>query len=174
MIETPEKGKPKFLMKALLPLFLLAILLLTFVKFGPLGVFKSNIAPIENIFIQRVVFSPNHITLEVFNDGPEPVTIAQAIVNDAYWQFEMHPSKTLNPLDKGKVEISYPWLEGDAQKIGLISRNGITFDKEIDAAMVTPVFNWHYFKTFIILVSACITGFHFILLGDYIFIIPFS
>mgnify|MGYP001603730061 FL=1 len=125
MENPPEnQGKVKFWAMALLPLILLGILLLIFVKFGPLGVFKSTVVPIENIFIQRVVFSSEHISLEVFNDGPEPVTIAQVLVNDAYWQFEMAPSTTLEPLDSGKIDIDYPWLEGDAEAIKLISRNG--------------------------------------------------
>jgi len=137
--------------KALLPLILLGLLLLVFVKFGPLGVFKASIIPIEKAFIERVVFSPEQITLEVFNDGPEPITIAQVLVNDAYWQFDMMPSNTLEPLEKGRIKISYPWVEGDAETIKLISRNGVAFEKEIEAAAITPTFNWFYFKTFVLL-----------------------
>src|SRR3989338_4399489 len=137
--------------KALLPLVLLGILLLVFVKFGPLGVFKASIIPIEKAFIERVVFSPEQITLEVFNDGPEPITIAQVLVNDAYWQFDMTPSNTLEPLKKGRIEIAYPWVEGDAETIKLISRNGMAFEKEVEAAAITPTFNWFYFKTFVLL-----------------------
>ncbi|MBI2559132.1 metal transporter [Candidatus Woesearchaeota archaeon] len=144
-------GRIKFWTKALLPLILVGILLLIFVKFGPLGVFKSNIVPIEKVFIQRVVFSPEHISVEVFNDGPEPVTIAQVLVNDAYWKFAMFPSNTLNPLDKGLIGIDYPWLEGDAEVIKLISRNGVVFEKEIEVASITPVFNSFYLKTFALL-----------------------
>ena len=152
MENPPEnQGKVKFWAMALLPLILLGILLLIFVKFGPLGVFKSTVVPIENIFIQRVVFSSEHISLEVFNDGPEPVTIAQVLVNDAYWQFEMAPSTTLEPLDSGKIDIDYPWLEGDAEAIKLISRNGVVFEKEIEVASVTPTFNSFYLKTFVLL-----------------------
>ncbi len=146
-----KTNKVKLWTSALLPLILLGILLLVFVKFGPLGVFKSTVVPIENIFIQRVVFSPEHILLEVFNDGPEPVTIAQVLVNDAYWQFEMTPSTTLEPLDKGRIDIDYPWLEGDAEVIKLISRNGVVFEKEIDIASITPTFNRFYLKTFALL-----------------------
>ena len=141
----------KFWITALLPLILLGILLLVFVQFGPLGVLKSNVAPIENIFIQKVIFSPEHITLKIFNDGPEPVTVAQVMVNDAYWQFSMEPSKTLNPLDKATVDISYPWLEGDAEFIKLISRNGVVFEKEIEVAQITPGFSWFYVKIFVLL-----------------------
>src|SRR3989338_4662077 len=63
----------------------------------------------------------------------------------------MEPSKTLNPLDKATVDISYPWLEGDAEFIKLISRNGIIFEKEIKVASITPQFNWFYFRTFVLL-----------------------
>ena len=146
-----QQSKLKFWLKGLLPLILLAVLLVFFLKFGPLGVLKSNIVPLEKAFIQRVVFSTEHITLDVFNDGPEPVTIAQVLVNDAYWQFEILPSSTLQPLEKAKIEISYPWLEGDFEKITLISRNGVTFEKEIEAASLTPSFNFFYFKTFVLL-----------------------
>ena len=143
--------KNRVWISALLPIILLGVLLIIFLKFGPLGVFKSNIVPLENVFIQKVIFSPEHIILDVFNDGPEPVKIAQVLVNDAYWKFEMKPSNTLDPLEKGKIEIPYPWLEGDFEKIALISRNGFTFEKEINVATITPQFNWFYFKTFVLL-----------------------
>ena len=146
-----QQSKLKLWISALLPVILLIVLLLFFLKFGPLGVFKSSVPPIENAFIQRVVFSPEHITLKVFNDGPELVTISQVLVNDAYWQFEMSPSNILNPLEKGIIEIDYPWLDGDFEKITLISRNGVTFEKEIEVATLTPTFNFFYFKTFILL-----------------------
>ena len=152
MENPPEnQSKVKFWAKALLPLILIGILLIIFIKFGPLGVFKSTVVPIENIFIQRIIFSPEHISLELFNDGPEPVTIAQVLVNDAYWQFEMTQSTTLEPLDRGKVEINYPWLEGDFEKITLVSRNGVTFEKEINVASVTPTFNSFYLQPFALL-----------------------
>ena len=151
MMKQDNNGNSKFWIKGLLPLILLVALLFIFLEFGPLGVFKSSVAPIEKIFIQKVIFSPEHIAVEIFNDGPEPVTIAQVLVNEAYWKFEMSPSNTLNPLEKGTIDISYPWLEGDAEVITLLSRNGVTFEKEIEAAVITPRFNWFYFKTFVLL-----------------------
>ena len=148
-----EEGpsRMKMWLSALLPLALLLVLLFVFMKFGPLGVFKSNIVPLENIFIERVEFSNEHISLDILNDGPEPVTIAQVLVNDAYWQFEMSPDKDLKPLERGKIDISYPWLEGDFEKITLVSRNGITFEKEIEVAATTPKFSFHYVKAFALL-----------------------
>ena len=141
----------KLWVKALLPFGLVIILLLLFLKFGPLGVFKASVPPIEEVFIEKVTFSPEQITLKVFNDGPEPVTIAQVLVNDVYWKFDMTPSQTLKPLQRGYININYPWNDGDTEFITLISRNGVTFDKEVAVAFTTPQFNWVYFRTFILL-----------------------
>lgn len=143
--------KMKMWTSALIPLILLAILLFSFVKFGPLGVFKGDVPPIENIFIQRTIFSPEHIRLEIINDGPEPVTVAQVLVNNVYWQFEMSPGQTLAPLKKATIELDYPWVEGEAEHISLMSRNGVLFNTEVEAAVLTPIFNVKYFKTFILL-----------------------
>jgi zinc transporter ZupT len=63
----------------------------------------------------------------------------------------MHPSNKLNPLEKGIIKINYPWLEGDFEKITLISKNGVTFEKEVEVAAITPTFNFFYFKTFVLL-----------------------
>ncbi|MFQ5873767.1 MAG: hypothetical protein ACE5JL_08190 [Dehalococcoidia bacterium] len=106
---------------ALLPIFFLLVLLLVFFKKGPLGVFKASVPPVEEVFIQKVIFSPERIVLEVMNDGAEPVTIAQVLVNEAYWQFNMTPSQTLRPLKRGRIEVSYPWVEGDLERITLVS-----------------------------------------------------
>ncbi|MBI2112145.1 ZIP family metal transporter [Candidatus Woesearchaeota archaeon] len=146
-----KESKVKLWIRGLLPLLLLGLLLLMVVQFGPLGVLNSSIVPIENIFIEKVIFSPEHIILDIFNDGPEPVTIAQVLINDAYWQFEMSPSKNLEPLESGKIELYYPWVEGDFEKISLISRNGIIFEKEIEIASITPVFNRTYVTSFVLL-----------------------
>ena len=146
-----QQSKTRTWISALMPIILLIILLGFFIKFGPLGVLKSTVVPIEKLFIQKVIFSPERITVDVLNDGPEPVTVAQVLVNDAYWQFEMEPKRTLQPLDKGKIKISYPWLEGDFEKITIVSSTGLTFEKEIEAAAITPTFNFHYFKTFVLL-----------------------
>ena len=146
-----QQSKTRTWLSALLPIILLIVLLIFFLKFGPLGVLKSTVVPIEKLFIQKVVFSPEHMTVDVFNDGPEPVTIAQVLVNDAYWQFEMEPKRTLQPLEKGKIKIAYPWLGGDFERITIISSTGLTSEKEIEAAAITPVFNLYYFKTFVLL-----------------------
>lgn len=150
-MEQEKNHRIKFWGRALLPIFLLFILLFVFIKFGPLGVFKATLPPIEEIFIQRIILEPEQITLEVINDGPEPVTIAQVTVNEAFWQFSMHPSSTLMPLEKGMINLNYPWLEGDPYSITLFASDGVTFEGEIGVATETPKFNFLFFKSFVLL-----------------------
>jgi zinc transporter, ZIP family len=135
----------------LLPAALLVILFAVFVTYGPLGVFKANLPPIEELVIQRVIFTPEHVDLKVFNDGPEPVTVAQAVVNEVIWKFRMEPDTTLNPLEGGVVSLSYPWVEGDPIAFTLISKSGVTFEKEIGVSFLTPTIDAAYVKTFILL-----------------------
>lgn len=138
-------------LRGLLPLLLLVILLVGFIKIGPLGVFKASFPPVEKIFIDRVVFEPEQITLHTFNDGPETVTLSQVLVNDVYWKFKSKPSQTLEPLERGTIHLVYPWVEGEPISFTLIASDGVTFTKEIEIAFLTPTFNWLYFKTFVLL-----------------------
>ena len=141
----------RFDSSALVPLCLIVILLIVFMKVGPLGVFKASIPPIENVVIQKAIFAPEQITLKLFNDGPEPVTIAQLLVNDVYWKYSINPSSTLEPLQTGEVIFYYPWVEGDTEHFMLLSSTGVAFEKEVSVAFLTPHFNWLYLKTFILL-----------------------
>src|SRR3989344_8120184 len=124
MMEEPEKKRFRFWSSALLPIVLLAMLLFGFLTFGPLGVFKATLPPIEEIAIQRIVLEPEQIVVEVINDGPEPVTIAQVAVNEVFWQFDIGADKTLSPLERGRIKPLFPWLEGDPLFIPLYSSNG--------------------------------------------------
>ncbi len=135
----------------LLPLILLAGLLWGFIKYGPLGVFKADFPPVEKLVIQRVIFMPERIDLEVFNDGPEPVTVAQAVVNEIIWKFKMQPGNTLKPLESGLVSLAYPWTDGDPISFTLISSDGVTFEKAVDVAFLTPTVDATYLRTFVLL-----------------------
>jgi zinc transporter, ZIP family len=144
-------SKVKFIVSALLPIILLGVLLFGFLQYGPLGVFKAAFPPIEEVFIQRFILEPEQITMEIFNDGPEPVTIAQVSVNEVFWQYTMEPSKTLLPLEKGTIKLHYPWIKGDPYGITIFSSSGVTFEGEIGVATETPTFNFTFFKTFVLL-----------------------
>ena len=143
--------KLKFLGSALLPVILLLALLFVFLQFGPLGVFKAELPPIEKIFIQRFILEPEQIFIEVINDGPEAVTISQLTVNEVFWRFSMEPGNTLLPLDKGIIKINYPWIKGNPYGITLFASDGVTFEGEIGVATETPKFSFLFVKTFVLL-----------------------
>lgn len=149
--QTESTSKFRFWGNVFLPLILLGLLIIVFLAIGPLGVFKAALPPIEEVSIQRIILQPNEITLKVVNDGPDPVTIAQVLVNESYWKFEMEPSQTLPRLGRGTIKIYYPWVEGNLEKIKLLSRNGITFDAEIPVATTSPSLNLQYLSSFALL-----------------------
>ncbi len=135
-----------------LPLLFFGALMSLFVQYGPLGVFQAGFPPVENIFITRVLFQPEHITLKVFNDGPEQVTVAQTIVNDVYWQFAMDPpSRVLQPHERGELRLFYPWIHGEPMTFKLIASDGVVFEKEVPVAFLTPVVDAQYVRTFVLL-----------------------
>lgn len=134
-----------------LPLLLLGGMLSIFHSQGLLGVLEADVPPVERLVVPRVVFTPEHVTLEVFNDGPEPVTIAQVAVNEALWRFTMTPTPTLLPLRSGRVDLFYPWTEGDPLSFKIISRNGIATEKDIDVAFLTPMLDLLHIRTFVLL-----------------------
>src|ERR1044072_2444092 len=73
---------PRTLVWAVIPLLLLAIVLAFIVRTNG-GVDRGAVPPIETLSVQRVVLpKPGLIELHVVNDGPDPITIAQVLVDD--------------------------------------------------------------------------------------------
>ena len=122
-----------------LPVVLLLGLVALFLNTNPIQVAQGEMSPIEKIEIQRISL-PEHglIELDVVNAGPDPVTISQVLVDDAYWGFSVDTGKTLSSLESATVSIYYPWVEGEAHEIMLITPTGVTFDAAIELAVKTP------------------------------------
>jgi len=128
----------KSLLLALLPLVLLGLLLGWIVRSGPTEALREGVPPVELLAIPRAELAPDEITLSVLNDGPDPVTIAQVMVDDAYWAFTQEPAGELGHLGKAALRIPYPWVQGEAHEVKLVSRNGVVFPHEIAVATRTP------------------------------------
>ena len=131
-----------------LPLALLALLSLFVVKGGTLSRMARGLPPVEELTVDRVRLTPGHITLDVVNGGPDPVTVAQVMVDEAFWTHTMTPARTVPRLGRAQIEIPYPWVEGEPHQIKLVTATGITFDHEIAIAAETPRANGGYFVTF--------------------------
>lgn len=124
---------------ALLPLLLLAGLIALLVRTGAPGVVPPDgMPPVERLVIERATLDSNGIHLSVLNDGPDAVTIAQVMVDDAYWAFNAGSGQTLRHLGRTSIDIPYPWVTGEAHLVKLVTSTGTTFEHEIAVAVETP------------------------------------
>lgn len=134
---------------AALPLVLLGGLLGVLFWSGPLDAVRGEgYPPVEELAFQRVELGPEGIVATVLNDGPDPVTIAQVQVDEAYWSFTAEPGTRLAHLGRTTLTIPYPWVEGDAHALRLVTSTGVTFDHEIAVAVETPSPDARFFGIF--------------------------
>ena len=133
----------------LFPLALLAGLVVFFFGADPTAPFRDAFPPVEDLTIERVSFPESGVMrVHVVNGGPEAATIAQVIVDDAYWQFEVDRDPTLPRLARATLELDYPWVEGEVHVIRLVTSTGLTFDHEVAVATLSPRPNALYLTTF--------------------------
>ena len=134
---------------ALLPLVLLGALLGGIVWSGPADAVRGdNVPPVERLTFQRVTLEPGGIVVHVLNDGPDAVTISQVVVDDAFWTFEADGGTSLAHLGRTTLRIPYPWVEGEAHVVRLLTSTGAAFDHEIPVAVRTPEPNARFFGLF--------------------------
>ena len=133
----------------LFPLVLLGVLVWLLLTTSPLKTL-GEFPPIEELTVERVTLEsdPHQIIIQVINGGPDPVTIAQVLVDEAYWMHSIEPSRTLNRLDQAKIVVPYPWVEGEAHELMLITASGVTFNHAIEVAVETPKPDIRFFGIF--------------------------
>ena len=134
----------------LLPIVLLTAVAVAVTNTGLLDLLRPA-PPVEEIAFERVSLAPGEITIQVANGGPDPVTIAQVTVDDAFWNFSIVPSATIPRLGRATITIPYPWVEEEAYEIALLSSTGVTFSYEIPVAMVTPPIGLGFFGIFAVI-----------------------
>jgi ZIP family zinc transporter len=132
----PRRALPAWLL-GLVPLLLAVGVLGAFAALGGPGLGERPGPPVEELTVERTVLEPGKIELTVRNDGPDAVTLAQAFINDAYVDFRVAETE-IDRLRAQTVHIAYPWIEGEAYEIGLLTSTGATFTHEIAAAVQTP------------------------------------
>jgi ZIP family zinc transporter len=121
---------------ALLPLALLAALIAVFVALDAPGLERNGV-PVEEVAVERTALHPGEIELTLRNDGPDAVRIVQAIVNDGFAAFEQDDAE-LGRLDRSKLTIAYPWIEGEAYEVALLTSTGGTVNASVEVAAETP------------------------------------
>ncbi len=137
--EAPSGGVPRWLL-GVVPLIALGALLFAFIRIDPLSSVRGEFPPVEELTIERAVLEsdPQAIVLTVRNGGPDPVTIAQVLVDEAYWNFTIEPDAKVDRLSSATVRVAYPWVEGEAHEVVLLSETGVPFAHEIAVAVETP------------------------------------
>ena len=124
---------------ALLPLVLLALLVVAIVRLSPGERLRpAGMPPVEKLTISRATLANDGIRLSVMNDGPDPVTIAQVTVDDAYWTFSSERGMTLGHLGATTILVPYPWVAGEAHLVKILTSTGTAFEHVIAVAVETP------------------------------------
>jgi ZIP family zinc transporter len=145
----------------LLPLALIAAAIGAFALLGGPGLGERNGPPLEEVAVERTVLRPGEIELTLRNDGPDSVRVAQVAVNDAYVPFTTSAGDEIGRLGSTAVSISYPWIEGEAYEIFVLTSSGGTIDATIPVAAETPEADLDFFGLMA-------------LLGVYVGIVPVS
>jgi zinc transporter, ZIP family len=132
---TLTRRRPGWLV-ALAPLAVLAVAIGLFVAFDAPGLDRVGV-PEEELAIERTVLAPGEIELQVRNDGADPVEVRQVIVNDAFVAFDQ-TDEEIGRLAGSTIAVQYPWIEGQAYEVILLTASGATIDHAIDVAVETP------------------------------------
>lgn len=132
----PRRSRLPAWLLGLAPLALLAVAVAAFAALGAPGLGERNGVPVEELAVERTTLRPGEIALAVRNDGPDPVAVEQLSVNDAYFPFT--GGGEIGRLGSRTLTVSYPWVEGEAYEIFLLTSTGATIEATIDAAAETP------------------------------------
>ncbi|MBA2725979.1 MAG: ZIP family metal transporter [Actinobacteria bacterium] len=154
---TTTGGRLPIWVAAGLPVAAIVLLVTVFLVLDPIGSLRE-IPPVEAVAVERTVLNENEIVLSLRNDGPDTVTIAQVLVNEAYNDFDITDAD-LGRLESATIQIPYPWEEGLPIGIALLTSTGGLVEHEIEIASLTPQADA---KTFLV----------YGLLGVYIGVIP--
>ena len=142
----------------LVPVILLAGVIALFLSTGG-GLDLESPAPVEELDIERYHLEPNSVELYVRNTGPDDLTIATVIINEAIMPFKVDPSPTIPRLGRATVQVNYAWSYAEAYGIKIMTTNAVAFETEIPVAFETPE-------------PSSATFWSFTLIGLYVGVIP--
>lgn len=135
-----EPARSNIFVLLLVPVLLLAGVIGLFVVTNGAGLNVAPAAPIETVQIERPVLRPGEIAIPIRNTSPQDLTIAQVVINDAFWPFAASPGRTIPRLGSATITLQYPWVQAGAYNVILFSSSGIPFPVKIPVAAetVTP------------------------------------
>ena len=121
----------------LIPIILLAGVIALFLYTGG-GLRLESPAPVENLDVEKYSLERNEIHLHVRNTGPQELTIASVIINEAVMPFSVTPGATIPRLGRAVIHVNYAWSQGEAYGITIFTSNAIPFAVDIPVAFETP------------------------------------
>ena len=130
------RGLPAWVL-GLVPLLLIIAAVGAFAALGGPGLGERRGPPAEELAVERTKLVPGAIELTVRNDGPDAVSVAQVFVNDAYVDFA-GAEEPIGRLASETLRVTYPWNEGEAYEVALLTSTGGTIAHEIPIAVATP------------------------------------
>ena len=130
-------GLPAWALGAI-PLALIAAAIGAFALLGGPGLGERSGPPVEELTVERTELRPGTIELTLRNDGPDPVEVAQVAVNDGFAPFGTDGGREIGRLGSTVVRVAYPWIEGEAYEIFVLTSSGGTLDVAIPVATETP------------------------------------
>src|SRR5215218_7027370 len=106
------------------PLAVIGVAIALFASLGAPGLDDRRGPPVEELAVERTVLRPGEIELTLRNTGPDAVDVAQVAVNDAYVGFAADPEGDVGRLGEQKLTLEYPWQEGGAYSISMLTSTG--------------------------------------------------
>jgi zinc transporter, ZIP family len=121
----------------LIPILLLAGVIALFLYTGG-GLRLESPVPVEDLTVEKYILRRNNVDLYVRNTGPQELTIATVVINEAVMPFTVSPSPTIPRLGNGHIHVNYAWSEGEAYGITIFTTNAVAFGVDIPVAFETP------------------------------------
>jgi zinc transporter ZupT len=138
---TPQPATKRFtfqtLVLLLIPIILLAAVIALFLSTGG-GLNLEAPVPVENLTVERYHLERNMIELHIQNTGPEELTVATVVINEAVMPFTVSPSPTIPRLGRATIHVNYAWSYGEAYGVTIFTSNAIPFGVDIPVAFETP------------------------------------
>jgi zinc transporter, ZIP family len=121
-----------------LPLAVLGLAIWWLYSANVLSAFDNGAPPVENLTYERTILDAEGLRVLVRAGGSAPMTIAQVMVDDAYWQFTQDPPGPLSRGETAWISLPFPWVLGEAHFVNILTSTGTAFEHEIPVAVPTP------------------------------------
>jgi zinc transporter, ZIP family len=97
----------------------------------------TETTPVDSLAVERTTLAGGRVELHVRNDGRSDLTIAQVLVNHAYWAHTAS-DRHLARFDSATVALDYPWEDGVPLHIAVLTASGTVIEHDIDNPSATP------------------------------------